>query len=268
MIDLGKKNVLGVYVDAVDYDAAVERVIAAAKASQSLAATALAVHGIMTGALDPVQCYRLNQMDLVTPDGQPVRWALAWLYRTRLPDRVYGPTLMLRICERASQERLPIFLFGSQPGVISALQKNLQTRFPQLNIAGIEPSRFRRISEEEKQETIHKIQFSGARLMFVGLGCPRQEVWIFENRQYLSMPLIGVGAAFDFHAGKQPQAPPYLQSRGLEWLYRLWNDPKRLWKRYILLNPLYLCYLFLQKTAVRRFDPQEVELPTDYLYFG
>ncbi len=268
MIDLGKKDILGVYVDAVDYETVVARVITAAKAHQSMMVTALAVHGVMTGALDIIQRYRLNQMNLVTPDGQPVRWALSWLHGVNLPDRVYGPTLMLKICQQAAFDDLPIFLFGSKPEVIASLQNNLQVQIPKLIIAGVEPSRFRKTSVEEKQETIHKIKTSGAALAFVGLGCPRQEVWIYENHQDLSLPLIAVGAAFDFHAGILPQAPPFMQKRGWEWFYRLINEPKRLWKRYLLLNPLYIWYIFLQKTHIKRFNPAQNEPPSEYLNYG
>src|SRR3972149_6611855 len=140
MIDLGKKNILGVLVNAIDYEAATDRIITASKSRRNYAATCLAVHGVMTGVLDPVQLYRINQFDLATPDGQPVRWALAWLHKTKLVDRVYGPTLMLKVCERAQQEALPIYLYGSRPVVIEALVRNLQSRFPQLVIAGKEPS--------------------------------------------------------------------------------------------------------------------------------
>ena len=113
MIDFGKHNILGIPIDAVDYAAAVERVIQAAKHNRPLAVSALAVHGVMTGVLDSAQRQRLNRFDLIVPDGQPVRWALRWLHRQRLPDRVYGPNLMLKVCEQAAAEGLPIFLFGS-----------------------------------------------------------------------------------------------------------------------------------------------------------
>jgi exopolysaccharide biosynthesis WecB/TagA/CpsF family protein len=263
MIDLGKKNILGVLVNAIDYEAATDRIIAAAKSQQNLTVTALAVHGVMTGVLDPVQRYRLNQFDIATPDGQPVRWALAWLHKTRLADRVYGPTLMLKICERAQQEALPIFIYGSRPVVIEALGKNLQSRFPRLVIAGKEPSRFRRAYPSEKQEIVKRIKQSQAALTFVGMGCPRQEVWVYEYRSELQMPLVAVGAAFDFHAGMLPQAPAALQKVGLEWLFRFYTEPKRLWKRYLFLNPLYLCCLLMQKTSLKKFIPERSKKPIE-----
>jgi len=268
MIDLGKKNVLGIRVDAVDYEAAVRKIIAAAEAEEKMAATALAVHGLMTGVMDPVQKYRLNRLDMITPDGQPVRWALNWLYNTRLSDRVYGPTLMLEICKQAEIKSVPIYLYGSSMSVIVNLEANLHSKFPQLVISGKEPSKFRRLSEEEQLLSVNNIKNSGAKLVFVGLGCPKQEVWVFEHRNLLSIPLIAVGAAFDFHAGSLPQAPSTAQKLGLEWSFRLFREPKRLWKRYLILNPIYMQLLFMQKTGIKQFDPDQVEAPIETMRYG
>ena len=227
-------NVLGVWIDAVDYDTAVSKIVVAAQERTSMAVSALAVHGVMTGVLDKTHRYRLNQLDLVVPDGQPVRWAMNWLYQTRLSDRVYGPTLMLKICEQAAKQGLPIYLYGSRRAVLDQLSVNLRARFPSLIIAGTQASRFKQVSPEEKQEIVDQIRNSGASIIFVGLGCPRQEIWVYEYREALGMPLIAVGAAFDFHAGKLPQAPELLQRLGFEWLFRFAHEPRRLWKRYLV----------------------------------
>ena len=255
MIDRGKRNVVGVMVDVVDYDGAVTRIVDAARREHALGVSALAVHGVMTGVLDDSHRFRLNHLDLVCPDGQPVRWALNWLHGAGLRDRVYGPDLTLRLCEEAARESLTIYLYGSRPEVLESLGSNLQSRFPELEIAGSQPSRFRALSEEERTEVVGQIVDSGARMVFVGLGCPRQEVWVYEYRDLLPMPLIAVGAAFDFHAGNTAQAPERLQSAGLEWLFRLLHDPARLWHRYLVLSPRYLMLLLLQATRLRRFDP-------------
>ncbi len=268
MIDLGKKNVLGVYVHAVDYDAAVSKVISAAENQVSFSVSALAVHGVMTGVTDPVHQYRLNQLDLITPDGQPVRWALNWLYDTDLSDRVYGPELMYRVCEQAAMRSIPIFLFGSTQPVINALEANLLKWFPDLSIAGSEPSQFRRLSFEENSALMNRIRSSGAALTFIGLGCPRQEIWVCENQEALSMPIMAVGAAFDFHAGSYGQAPGWMQRAGLEWLYRFITEPRRLWRRYLLLNPYYLWLLLSQKLGIRDFNPMDAVPPTEKLRFG
>jgi exopolysaccharide biosynthesis WecB/TagA/CpsF family protein len=268
MINKGKQNILGVLVDAVDYEAVVDRVIASARARQPLAVSALAVHGVMTGVLDETHRYRLNHLDLVVPDGQPVRWALNLLHRARLSERVYGPTLTLKICERAAAEGLPIYLYGSRQEVLDALQARLCQRFPELRIAGARPSFFRQLSVEEQEAAARSIEASGAAITFVGLGCPRQEVWAYEHRTLLNMPTIAVGAAFDFHAGLLPQAPPRLQRVGLEWAYRLSQEPGRLWRRYVLLNPLYLGLLALQLLGVNRFDPDAAVRPETALRYG
>jgi len=268
MIDHGKKNILGVLIDAVDYEAAVARIIAAAHARQPYTVSALAVHGVMTGVLDEAQRYRLNHLDLVVPDGQPVRWALNLLHGAGLRDRVYGPTLTLKLCERAASEGLPIYLYGSRPEVLAALVANLQRRFPGLQIAGTQPSRFRQVSAEEQQEIADQIRASGAALTFVGLGCPRQEVWAYELRDLLGMPLLAVGAAFDFHAGQLAQAPSRLQRLGLEWAFRFAKEPRRLWRRYAILNPLYLWLLTLQATGLRRFEPASAAAPAQTLRYG
>lgn len=251
MIDHGKHNVLGVGVSAVDYNAAVDRVLAAAQERRSLAVSALAVHGVMTGVMDEAHRRRLNGFDLLVPDGQPVRWAIRWLHGVQLPERVYGPTLTLKLCERAAQVGVPVYFYGSKADVLERLTSNLTNRFPGLIIAGSEPSKFRRLTEAEKHETARRISGSGAAMVFVGLGCPRQEIWVHEYKPLLPMPLIAVGAAFDFHAGTLSQAPPWMQKRGLEWLYRLSKEPNRLWRRYLYLNPYYLALLGLQATKIR-----------------
>ncbi len=266
VMDHGKKNVLGIEVTAIDYAGAVEKILATARTGQPLSVSALAVHGVMTGVLDSRQRFRLNHLDMIVPDGQPVRWALNWLHGTGLADRVYGPTLTLEVCRAAAGEGLPIYLYGSRHEVLEKLARNLTDRFPGLVVAGMEPSRFRCLSEREDQEVDAAIGKSGARLVFVGLGCPRQEVWVYEHRDRLSMPLLAVGAAFDFHAGTLPQAPPSWQRWGLEWLFRLLREPKRLWRRYLFLNPLYLTLLFLQWSRLWVPEPKRSSPPEPLRY--
>ena len=268
LIDKGKKNLLGILVNAVNYEATVSKVIAAASAGKPMSVSALAVHGVMTGVLDSTHRYRLNHIDLVLPDGQPVRWALNLLYNTKLPDRVCGPNVMLQICERAAEEGLSIYLYGSKASVLEALSRNLCQRFPKLIIAGTQPSKFRQVSPQEKQETAQQIRNSGAAITFVGLGCPRQEVWAYEYRDDLSMPLIAVGAAYDFHAGILAKSPEWLSNIGLEWLFRMMKEPKRLWKRYVFLNPLYMWLFLLQALKIKHFDPTDATPPVEEVLYG
>jgi len=246
VIDKGKHSVLGVLVDAVDYEAAVRKVVEAAHARRPFGVSALAVHGVMTGVEDREHLWRLNNLELVVPDGQPVRWALNLLHKVGLPDRVYGPRLMLEICAAAEKEGLPIFLYGSRPQVLERLVANLKTRFPRLQIAGAMPSFFRRLTSQEREEVVRTIRQSGARITFVGLGCPRQEIFAYEMKGLLSMPVVAVGAAFDFHAGLLKEAPFWMQRLGLQWLHRLLQEPGRLWRRYLVLGPAFLGLLVLQ----------------------
>ncbi len=268
MIDRGKLNILGVLVDAVDYEAAVEAVAAAAQAGRGLSVTALAVHGVMTGVQDANHRHRLNQLDIVCPDGQPVRWALNRLYGAALPDRVYGPTLMLKTCERAERDSLPIFLLGGDAEMLSALRQGLQERFPRLRIAGQRPSKFRALTRQERDELIAEVCASGARITFVGLGCPRQEVFVYECCEDLRMPCLAVGAAFAFHAGLLPQAPSWMQRSGLEWLFRLLQEPTRLWRRYLLLNPAYATLLCLQWCGWRQRTTDDTRPPSAECLYG
>ncbi len=264
----GKKNLLGIKIDATDYEGAVHQIMAAAQARQPFAVSALAVHGVMTGVLDAAQRQRLNGLDLIVPDGQPVRWALNLLHRAQLRDRVYGPTLTLKVCERAAQEGLPIYLYGSKSEVLGQLAANLRAKFPGLKIAGMQASRFRQVSRAEQEQIAAQIRASGAALTLVGLGCPRQEVWAYENRELLSMPLLAVGAAFDFHAGTLSQAPALMQQYGLEWFYRMMCEPRRLWRRYVFLNPAYLALVLMQMTGIKKYAPTSQETPVPALRYG
>lgn len=268
MIDLGKKNVLGIGISAVDYEGAVAGIVAAAKAGSPYAVSALAVHGLMTGVLDRVHRFRLNKFDLLTPDGQPVRWALNWLYGCKLPNRVYGPDLMLKTCEAAAANNLPIFLFGATSNMLQELSAALEEKFPGLKIAGTQPSKFRTTTSEERDELVETIRQSGAKITFVGLGCPRQEVFGYEFRERLSMPLLAVGAAFAFHAGQLEQAPRFFQEQGLEWLFRLTREPKRLWRRYVYLNPLFAGMLIGQATGLYRPSIDSGQIPTEDVLYG
>ncbi len=268
MIDRGRHNVLGVMIDAVDYEGAVERIALAAKERRPYAVSALAVHGVMTGALERTHRHRLNRFDLIVPDGQPVRWALNRLHGAQLKQRVYGPNLMLETCRRAAQDGLPIFLFGGTAELLGTLSDALHQKFPALQIAGTQASRFKQVTDADMDEVAAQIKASGAAITFVGLGCPRQEVWTFEMRRRLPMPMLAVGAAFAFHAGRLPQAPAWLQDRGLEWFYRLVQEPRRLWRRYLFLNPLYVSLVALQYLRLYQLDMAEEDAPTEPVCYG
>jgi exopolysaccharide biosynthesis WecB/TagA/CpsF family protein len=181
--------------------------------------SALAVHGLIEGYKNPGLRTQINNIDLVVADGQPIKWALNYFHNAGLDERVYGPTLMLKVLQQADLNCIPI-----------------KQKYPMAAIAGIQADRFRESTDEEKALDRKKIVESGAKIVFVGRGCPRQEKWVAENKEFLPVVMIAVGAAFDFHAGNVRQAPGWMQDRGLEWLYRLMKEPGRLWKRYLITN--------------------------------
>ena len=238
-----KLDVLGVEVSATTYDELVPLLIAAAERGQPALATFLPVHGVVTAATDLTYRYRVNAFDVVGPDGQPVRWALNQLHHAGLTDRVYGPELMMRLCAAAADHGVSIYLYGSTPQVLAALSAKLAERCPGLRVAGSESPPFRRLTEEETAAVVDRMNASGAGLVFIGLGCPRQDVFAHDNRHAIRAVQLCVGAAFDFHAGTKKMAPPWMQKRGLEWLFRLTQEPGRLWQRYLVTNTTFVCLM-------------------------
>jgi exopolysaccharide biosynthesis WecB/TagA/CpsF family protein len=212
----------------------------------------------MTGVDDPEHLARLNAFDLVTPDGQPVRWAMNWIHGTGLRERVYGPDLTLAVCRAAVVHDLGVYFHGSTPDTLAHLERRLPTLVPGIRVTGSSPSTFGTSTPLELDALAEQIRATGASICFVGLGCPRQEVFVYENAERLSMPCLAVGAAFDFHAGLQKEPPAWVQRAGLQWLQRLMGDPLRLWRRYLVLNPRFAARVLLQRLG--RYDtPVEVE---------
>ena len=255
-------NVLGVGVDELDHRDAVEATLEAMRCRLPWRISLLAVHGVMGGALHRSRRALLNRFELNLTCGQPVRWALNLLDSADLRTRVYGPDLTLSICEAAARERLPVFLYGSSSEVLDRLAGELRRRFPDLEIAGRRASAFRPLTGVEQETIAAEIARSGAAICFVGLGCPRQENFIDAMAPRTGVPMAGVGGSFEFIAGTKPSAPGWMKASGLEWLFRLGSEPGRLWRRFLLLNPLFLILLAAQKSDVwrptatgRRGDP-------------
>jgi exopolysaccharide biosynthesis WecB/TagA/CpsF family protein len=232
--------VAGIFVSQVDYETATRGILAAARARTRALVAATSVHGLTLGATDPAFGHVLNAFDMLTPDGQPVRWALNRLHGAGLTDRVYGPTLMLRVCEAAARDGVGVYLYGSTPAVLERLSARLRERVPGLSIVGSYSPPFRPLTPEEDADVTRAIRASGAGIVFVGLGCPRQETWAYAHREQIQAALVCVGAAFDFHAGSLRQAPAWMQARGLEWLFRLVMEPRRLWRRYATYIPVFV----------------------------
>jgi N-acetylglucosaminyldiphosphoundecaprenol N-acetyl-beta-D-mannosaminyltransferase len=236
-----KHDLFGVQVSATTYEECVNVITEAAKSSTPAVVSLHAAHAVVTASDDDELCEAVNKFQIVAPDGQPVRWALNKLYRTKLRDRVYGPELMLRLCRRAAEEGVSVYLYGGvNDELLDKLRWNLTAKFPQLRIAGAESPPFRPLSEEEDERVVRRINESGAGLVFIGLGCPKQDHFAFEHREKLNGVQICVGAAFGFHAGVKKIAPAWMQRRGLEWLYRLLSEPRRLFRRYLVTNSIFV----------------------------
>lgn len=246
--------VAGVLVSRTTYADAVDSLLQAARAGAQLLAAATSVHGLTIAAIEPEFGAILNDFELVTPDGQPVRWALNLLHAAGLKERVYGPTLMHRLCEAAAAEGLSVYFYGGRQDVLDRLVERLRATIPGLRIAGCSSPPFRALTPEEDAAEVERIIASQAQLVFVGLGCPRQERWAYEHRQRLNRPLVCVGAAFDFHAGTLRQAPGWMQSRGLEWFFRLIMEPRRLWRRYAKHIPIFVL-LVTRQYLTQRLSP-------------
>jgi exopolysaccharide biosynthesis WecB/TagA/CpsF family protein len=219
------------------------------------------VHGLVEAAGHPELMASVNTFDIVAPDGQPVRWALNLLHNTALPDRVYGPELMLRLCRRAAEESIGIYLYGSHLHVLEKLEAALLKLFPALVVAGRESPPFRLLTPQEDADVVGRMNKSGARLVFLGLGCPRQEIFAFEHRNRIDAIQVCVGAAFDFHAGNKRMAPKWMQNHGLEWLFRLLNEPRRLGPRYARTNSLFLLHLLAALARRRRVEHRREDTP-------
>lgn len=238
-----KVDLFGIGMTPTTYAEATDVILSAAARRQSAVVACQAVHAVMTACSDPELKRRVNEFEMLTPDGQPVRWAMNLLHRAGLRDRVYGPELTLRLCRAAARRGVSIYLYGGSLAVLEKLQARLLLLCPDLQIAGAESPPFRPLTLEEDQAVIERINSSGAGLVFIGLGCPKQDHFAFEHRDSIRAVQLCVGAAFDFHAGAKPMAPEWMQRRGLEWLFRLYQEPRRLWRRYLTTNALFVAKL-------------------------
>ena len=236
-----RAEVVGVPLAVSDYGEVVAWMEDAIAAGERGYMTAAAVNLVMSAREDPETAQAVREATLAVPDGQPLVWALKALGHPAA-TRIYGPDLMAAFCARAAERGIPVYLYGGRtPEALAMLQARLRERFPGLPIAGAFSPPFRPLSESESEEVAQRINASGAAVVWVGTGQPKQERWMREMRPRLAAPLlVGVGAAFDFHAGAIPQAPRWMQRSGLEWAYRLMREPRRLWRRYARHNPRFL----------------------------
>ena len=241
-------EVLGSRIDALTWDDALSSISRWAKTRQSRYVCLCNVHGVVAALAKTGLRKAINGADLAAPDGKPVAVALA-LQGFRGQPRISGSELMWKCCERAAESGVSIFLYGSTSENLSVLIEALKASFPNLKIAGAYAPPFRQLSNEEDADVVRRINDSGAGLVFVGLGCPKQELWMANHKGRIQAVMLGVGAAFDFQSGKVKRAPNWMQDMGLEWLSRLLSEPRRLWRRYLVTNSIFLIYLLWRTPA-------------------
>src|SRR5689334_16389812 len=234
-------EVLGIPLALTDYERTMDWMDATIASQRRGYVCVAAVHTVMVCQEDAELREAVLKSDLTVPDGQPLVWAMNALGHD-LSSRVYGPELMERYCERSALTGARMFLYGGRnQGALVQLALNLRRRFPGVKIVGGYSPPFRELSDEERDAIVAEINQAKPDVVWVGIGVPKQEKWMADMRDRLEAPvLVGVGAAFDFHAGLVPQAPAWMQSAGLEWLYRLSKEPRRLWKRYLTYNPRFV----------------------------
>lgn len=229
-------DVLGVQISSLNMPLAVETIEGWVQNSEPNYVCIFTVHGIVECQRDPELMRLCNEAGIRTPDGMPLVWLSRWAGHKDV-SRVYGPDLMLELAQRSATTGHRHFFYGGAPGVAEELATNLSQKFPGLKVAGTHTPPMQKIGEVESEDVIARINDSGADVVWCGLGTPKQDWWVANHRSLLNAPvLIAVGAAFDFHTGRVKQAPKWMQRNGLEWLFRLAQDPKRLWRRYMLDN--------------------------------
>jgi len=242
---LDSRRILGMRVDATSYAETADTVVDRSAAGTGGMVCVATVHMVMEAFDDPAFQEIVNSSVRVTPDGVPLVAALRTLGVSGV-QRVYGPSLMPYLCERAEANGLRVGFYGGTPAVLNAMTQALLDRYPKLEISFAFPPPFRPLTEAEDADVIAAITAAEVQVLFVGLGCPKQERWMAAHRDVLDCMLLGVGAAFDFIAGVKGQAPAWMQRSGLEWFFRLASEPRRLWRRYLIGNPRFLFHFARQ----------------------
>lgn len=233
-------RVLGARIHALGWADALATLAQWARGRESRYVCICNVHSVVTTRQDPEFAAVVEGADLATPDGAPVAWMLR-RQGFENQQRINGPDLMTKYCAEAAQRGESIYLYGGMPETLAKLQQVLLERFPGLRIAGAYSPPFRALTEEEDEAVVRSINESGAGIVWVSLGCPKQEKWMAAHRGRVQAVMVGVGAAFDYIAGTIHRAPPWMQRAGLEWLHRLVSEPRRLWRRYLVTNSLFVC---------------------------
>lgn len=244
-------SVLGAPIDVISAPAAVQRISAWGQLHESRYVCICNAHSVVTTTQDTAFQQAVAQADMATPDGAPVAWMLRKQGAVG-QARVSGPDLMLDYCAHAAGLGEAIFLYGSTEATLAALQAQLKQRWPALHIAGAIAPPFRPLTAQEDEADVRRINASGASTVWVSLGCPKQELWMAAHRGRVQAVMVGVGAAFDFHAGTVARAPSWMRDHGLEWLHRLVSEPQRLWRRYLITNTAFILGAAKQLWLARR----------------
>ena len=244
------RDILNMRVDVTNYPDASSRIIHWADEGKSGYVCAANVHMVMETHDDPSFNHIVNNADLVTPDGMPLVWALRMM-GVEHATRVYGPDLTLHVCEAAAKNNIPIGLYGGTEESLVDFERFLRESYPGIRIACKIAPPFRPLTPEEDAHYTEMINASGVKVLFVGIGCPKQEKWMAEHKSTIQAMMLGVGAAFDFHTGRVKQAPAWMQKMGMEWFFRLMMEPQRLWKRYFKHNPRFAFLLAMQLVKMR-----------------
>jgi N-acetylglucosaminyldiphosphoundecaprenol N-acetyl-beta-D-mannosaminyltransferase len=245
-------DILEMRIDVTSYDQASNQILTWSKASVGRYVCVANVHMCMEAFDNYNFCRIVRNADLVVPDGMPLVWGLLAL-GAKKATQVRGSNLLLHLCREAQIINIPIGLYGGTPDSLMDFIKFLKKEFPSLKIPFFASPPFRGLTQKEKEKYIDEIKESRARVLFVGIGCPKQELWMAEHRDKINCTMIGVGAAFDFFSGRKKHAPRWMQKIGLEWLFRLISDPKRLWKRYLIHNPRFVYHFGKQLFRGRVF---------------
>ena len=253
MVEANTVNVLGVAVSPINMGLALERITQAVAEKQKGYVCVTGVHGVSEAQRDPALRLILNRAFLCTPDGMPLVWVGRWQGQKQM-DRVYGPDLMLAVMELSEKAGWRHFFYGGANGTAAALRIKLLERFPRLQISGVKEPPFRPLTPEEEEQLRQEVAAAQPDMMWIGLSTPKQERFMAEYLGRLDVTLMfGVGAAFDFHSGKMRQAPRWMQRSGLEWFFRLCCEPRRLWKRYLKNNPLFVARIVCQLAGLRKY---------------
>ncbi len=252
-ISRNRVRVVSLLPDVSDHESAIRRIAELVERGRGGYVCFSTVHMVMESRDDAKFAEKVNNADLIITDGMPLVW-MQKLQGAKSAERTRANDLMIALCEYAEKNNLKVGFYGGRQEVIDSILERAERDFPKLQVAYAYSPPFRRLTEKENAEIVEEINNSETQILYVGLGCPKQENWMSAHKNKLGAIMLGVGASFDFYAGNVKESPEWMGKLGLEWLYRLTQEPRRLWKRYIILNPRFLWLAMLQLSGLKKFD--------------